>query len=110
MGSRLHVTFPPAPMASWVLIGFSPFSKRKKYLQLVGVQTTDETLLEQLEAGDLVFYWDGAHYHHAAMYMADAKKRITCHTYCRSDQIDTFPQGWNTVLGTTSYTFAKIIA
>ena len=43
------------------------------------------------------------------MYMADAQKRITCHTYCRSDQDDGYDQSWNSVGGIDLVTFAKVI-
>lgn len=109
-GLTIAHDFPTGPYGILGADRLFTFLDKKGYLQLVGVKTTDETLLDQLEAGDLIFYWDGRRYHHAAMYMADAKQRISCHTYCRSDQVDTFAQGWNTVLDTTSYTFAKVIA
>ncbi|NUU41569.1 amidase domain-containing protein [Tardiphaga robiniae] len=67
--------------------------------------------LSQLAAGDLVFYWDPSvnAYGHCAMYLADAKKRIACHTRCRCDQSNETGQEWNSVLITNvKYTLARI--
>jgi hypothetical protein len=67
--------------------------------------------LSDLAAGDLIFYWDPAKgaYAHSAIYLADAKKRITCHTRCRCDQNDEPGQEWDSVnIANVSYTLARI--
>jgi hypothetical protein len=110
-GLTIPSDFPDGPYGILSAHRLFEYLDSKKYLRLVGVKTNDASLLSQLEEGDLIFYWKNAtgRYHHAAMYMADAKKRITCHTYCRSDQSDKYDQAWNSVGSTNSYTFAKVI-
>ncbi|QQN65259.1 amidase domain-containing protein [Bradyrhizobium diazoefficiens] len=67
--------------------------------------------LSQLAAGDLIFYWDPSvnAYGHSAMYLADAKKRIACHTRCRCDQSNEAGQEWDSVaIPNVSYTLARV--
>lgn len=56
-------------------------------------------LLANLQAGDLIFYFDSTHnrYGHSAIYLAGAGKRIACHTYCRGDANNDYSQAWNSV-------------
>lgn len=58
-----------------------------------------ESALASLQAGDLVFYFDSPRnrYGHSAFYLAGAGKRIACHTYCRCDVNNDYPQAWNSV-------------
>jgi hypothetical protein len=65
--------------------------------------------LAQLQAGDLVFYWhpETGRYRHVGMYLADTKKRIACHTYCRCDQADDYNQAWDST-EFRKYTLAKV--
>jgi hypothetical protein len=67
-------------------------------------------LLAQLQAGDLIFYYSRAagRYGHAGLYMADPKKRIACHTYCRCDQSDAYDQAWDSV-NLEAVTLAKVV-
>lgn len=71
--------------------------------------TEASSKLSQLQAGDLIFYWRPANgrYHHAGLYLADSKKRIACHTYCRCDQADNYDQAWDSV-EFPKYTLAKV--
>ncbi len=63
----------------------------------------------ELAAGDLIFYYfNNSEPGHAALYMAGAEKRITCHTYCRCDQSSDYNQSWNSVNGATHITLAKV--
>jgi hypothetical protein len=65
--------------------------------------------LGQIQAGDLIFYWNARlnRYGHSGIYLADAKKRIACHTYCRCDQTDAYDQAWDSV-EFKHYTLAKV--
>jgi hypothetical protein len=111
-GFAIPSDFPQGPYGILSANKLFEYLDSKKYLRLVAVKIKkDPTLLAQLEEGDLIFYWKNqlGRYHHAAMYMADAKKTITCHTYSRSDQSDDYDQSWNSVGGTDLVTFAKVI-
>ncbi len=111
-GFAIPSDFPNGPYGILSANKLFEYLDSKKYLRLVAVKVKkDPTLLAQLEEGDLIFYWKNqlGRYHHVAMYMADAHKRITCHTYCRSDQSEDYDQSWNSVNGTDLVTFAKVI-
>ena len=65
-----------------------------------------EALLGQLQAGDLIFYCKSQQdYHHSAIYLAGTKQRVACHTYCRCDVTDLYPQKWND----TDYTNCTLV-
>ncbi|WP_165226261.1 amidase domain-containing protein [Aquisphaera insulae] len=67
-------------------------------------------LISQLQAGDLIFYCkDQLPHHHSAIYLADSKHRIACHTYCRCDVDDNYSQAWNDSLGYNNCTLAKVL-
>jgi hypothetical protein len=84
---------------------------KRAHIEVVAEKSTDPSDLDKISAGDLIFYWNASlgRYQHGALYMADSLKRISCHTYCRSDQINDYPQRWDSVAGTQSYTFVKVI-
>lgn len=55
--------------------------------------------LGSLQEGDLIFYFDTPRnrYGHSAIYLAGAGKRIACHTYCRGEANNDYPQAWDSV-------------
>jgi|GEM_PF-1768129 len=55
--------------------------------------------LGSLQEGDLIFYFDSPlnRYGHSAIYLGGPGKRIACHTYCRGDANDDYPQAWDSV-------------
>jgi len=63
-----------------------------------------------LQAGDLIFYCTNAlPYHHSALYMADTMKRISCHSYCRSDVTNNFSQALNYIDSYNRCTLVKVL-
>jgi hypothetical protein len=85
--------------------------RARGHIELTAEKTTDSGLLATISEGDLIFYWSNqlGRYQHVALFMGLSGKRITCHTYCRSDVNNDPGQEWNSVNGTNSYTFAKIV-
>lgn len=65
--------------------------------------------LGSLSEGDLIFYFDTGlnRYGHAAMYLAGGDSDIVCHTYCRCDVHNSYPQAWDSV-GLKIYTLLKV--
>lgn len=89
-------------------------------LTMIGTARMSEATASQnigkLRSGDLIFYAPKSYgeYRHVGLYLGGNEQRITCHTYCRADVADGFPQGWDSVGfsgypdNTCVYTFARI--
>jgi len=59
-----------------------------------------EPMLTSLQPGDLIFYHnkDYKEYQHCAIYLGGTERRITCHSYCRHEMSNAYPQGWDSVM------------
>ena len=82
---------------------------KNPYAQIIGEKSTNDSLINNLSAGDLIAYFStqSNRYTHMAIYLGDNK--IACHTYCRSDQPDcTWDNDWDLGRGTHTWTFIKI--
>jgi hypothetical protein len=75
--------------------------------------------LAKLSAGDLIFYAPKSlnAYRHVGLFLGGSTSRMACHTDCRCDVVDGYPQEWNSVAfkkadgsaDVTLYTLAQIL-
>jgi cell wall-associated NlpC family hydrolase len=69
----------------------------RQYADAFGKEkTSDDTIINHLDPGDLIAYWNVEKklYSHLTMYLGNGK--IACHTYCRSDDpACTWDKNWD---------------
>ena len=102
---------PTAPFGIVRVSTMVDFLVRNKLAEVVAEKSTDETMIDKLQEGDLVAYFNKARgiYSHMALLLPGHK--IACHTYCRSDQPDcTWDNDWALGRGTHQWTFLRIVA
>ena len=101
-GLSLDRPFPTGPYGILNANGLYNDLLAKNLIEVVSEQKTyadTRPQLTQIGEGDLIFYWyiPESRYGHAGLYLANADRDIACHTYCRCDQNNDYPQSWDSV-------------
>jgi hypothetical protein len=102
---------PTAPFGIVRVSTMVDFLVRNKLAEVVTEKSEDDTLIDKLQAGDLVAYFNKARkvYSHMALLLPGNK--IACHTYGRSDEPGcTWDNDWALGRGDHQWTFLRIVA
>ena len=108
---------PTAPFGIVRVSSMVDFLIRNRLAEFAAEKSEDETMIDKLQPGDLVAYFNKARKVYSHMTLLLPGNKIACHTYCRSDQPEcTWDNDWPLGRGTSlvpathSWSFLHIVA
>jgi len=109
-GLSVPQDFPTGPYGVIACQRLFDWLKSQPNAKLVVEKKSDPTLISQISAGDLIFYWNASlgRYHHAGMFLGSPSYAIACHTYSRSDAHDKWPMHWFDSAPDRTFSFFKL--
>ncbi|TML61286.1 MAG: hypothetical protein E6G22_09660 [Actinobacteria bacterium] len=108
---------PTAPFGIVRVSSMVDFLIRNRLAEFAAEKSEDETMIDKLQPGDLVAYFNKARKVYSHLTLLLPGNKIACHTYCRSDQPEcTWDNDWPLGRGTSlvpathSWSFLHIVA